>query len=229
MEALIRWTHPTLGPIPPAKFIPLAEKTAFILQIDEWVIVEACKQNYRFQQETNIKVPVSVNISARHFYESRLLDTVKYALEKTSLEAKYLQIEITEGTLIKSIDYAIDIIGELKSLGVLVSIDDFGTGYSSLSQLLRLPIHELKIDREFIRNIDSDTKKASMVKFIIDLAHNLNLKVVAEGVETEDELKYLSQINCDEIQGYLFSRPLAKEAFERFLQNKDRLQNTSED
>lgn len=218
MEALIRWRHPKLGYISPAKFIPVAEKSGVIFQIDEWVVNEACRQNKSWQDSGLPRIPVSVNVSAKHFYEGHIINIIKNALDKSKLEEQYLRLEITEGVLIKNTKYAIEIIRKLRSFGVSVSIDDFGMGYSALSQLLRLTINELKLDREFIREIGSDSKKASMVKLIVDFAHNINLNVVAEGIETEEELNYLKEIKCDELQGFYFSKPLSKEDFKNLLQ-----------
>lgn len=221
IEALIRWTSDELGIVSPDKFIPIAEESNLILEIDKWVILKACIENKILQNECSEKMPVSVNISAKHFADKELLDIVKNALEISGLEAKYLIIEITEGVLIKNVDVVRELIEGLKDIGVLISIDDFGKGYSSLNQLMVLPIDEVKIDRDFIREINNDTKKKSIVKLIVELAHSLNLNVVAEGIETNEEKLYLESIGCDELQGYLFSRPVKLDEFRMMLRRDD--------
>jgi len=216
-EALIRWKHLDLGYVSPMKFITVAEKSGLIFQIDKWVINEACRQNVQWQLEGRKKIPVSVNVSAKHFFEGQLVDVVKEALKNNGIEPKYLRVEITEGVLIKDKQFVADIIKRLAGLGVLVSLDDFGTGYSSFSHLFQLPISELKLDREFIQGIDKDEKKGAMVKIMIEFAHNLELNVVAEGIETLEEYKFLQEIKCDELQGYLFSKPVKNEEFKDLI------------
>ncbi|MGL5086242.1 MAG: putative bifunctional diguanylate cyclase/phosphodiesterase, partial [Clostridium sp.] len=220
LEALIRWTSTSLGVISPEKFIPIAEESDLILEIDKWVIYEACKENKRLQDIGYIKIPVSVNISAKHFAHKEILDIVVKALDKSGLEAKYLTVEITEGVLIKNVDMVSDIIRDLKKIGVLVSIDDFGKGYSSLNQLMTLPINEVKIDRDFIKDISKEKKKRNVVSLIVELAHSLELNVVAEGIETVEERNYLESIGCDELQGYLFSKPVNIEELLVFLRKE---------
>ncbi|MHA6482003.1 putative bifunctional diguanylate cyclase/phosphodiesterase [Paenibacillus sp. strain BS8-2] len=217
IEALIRWTHPTIGLIPPDKFIPLAEESGFILEIDNWVFHEACRQNKAWQDAGLKKISVSVNISARHFYQGNLKEMVVNALAETGLEARYVSLEITEGVFIRNMDQVIETILYLRGLGIQISIDDFGTGYSSLNQLQRLPISDVKLDRSFIQGITHDEKKSSIVKAIIDLVHSMNMKVVAEGVETVDESQFCKDLRCDELQGYLFSRPLPPDQLENML------------
>ncbi len=217
IEALIRWSHPELGMIPPDKFIPLAEESGFILEIDNWVFREACRQNKAWQDAGLRKICVSVNISARHFYQGNLKDMVVRGLADTGLEAQYVSLEITEGVFIRNMEQVIETILFLRGLGIQISIDDFGTGYSSLNQLQRLPISDVKLDRSFIQGITNDEKKSSIVKAIIDLVHSMNMKVVAEGVETDDESQFCKDLRCDELQGYLFSRPLPPEQLEEML------------
>ncbi|WP_170885681.1 putative bifunctional diguanylate cyclase/phosphodiesterase [Bacillus alkalicellulosilyticus] len=219
MEALMRWSHPQLGAISPAMFIPIAEESGIIIDIDNWGIHEACRQNKVWQNQGAKKIPVSVNLSAKHFYQDNIVGMIQSAIDSSGLEPKYLQIEITESILIKNMDEVVKIIERIHNLGVQVSIDDFGIGYSSLNHLLQLPINEVKLDREFIRSIDENKKKASMVKVIVELAHSLGLNVVAEGVETNVEYEFLQQVNCDEIQGYYFSKPLSKEDFWNMLKH----------
>lgn len=217
MEALIRWTSSSLGVITPDRFIPIAEESELILKIDEWVILEACRENKKLQSEGYANIPVSVNISARHFANTEILDIVKSALKESGLDPQYLKIEITEGVLIKNVAMVSDIIRRLKDLGVQVSIDDFGKGYSSINQLMTLPINEVKIDRDFIKNIGKDIKKKNVVRLIVELAHSLDLNVVAEGIETNEEKEYLESIGCDELQGYLFSKPIKIDELKIFL------------
>ncbi|OME87266.1 hypothetical protein BK120_04610 [Paenibacillus sp. FSL A5-0031] len=208
IEALIRWRHPELGMIPPDKFIPLAEQSGFILDIDSWVFHEACRQNKAWQDEGLQHICVSVNISARHFYQGNLSEMIVKALKDTGLDPQYVSLEITEGVFMRNMDQVIETILFLRGLGIQISIDDFGTGYSSLNQLQRLPISDVKLDRSFIQGITNDEKKSSIVKAIIELVHSMNMKVVAEGVETIAESNFCTELQCDELQGYLFSKPL---------------------
>ncbi|WP_138753835.1 putative bifunctional diguanylate cyclase/phosphodiesterase [Paenibacillus sinopodophylli] len=217
IEALIRWHHPELGMVPPDKFIPLAEESGFILDIDSWVFREACRQNKAWQDEGLQRVCVSVNISARHFYQGNLSEMITQVLSDTGLEPQYVSLEITEGVFMQNIEQVIETILYLRSLGIQISIDDFGTGFSSLNQLQRLPISDVKLDRSFIQGITNDEKKSSIVKAIIELVHSMNMRVIAEGVETVEESKFCTDLHCDELQGYLFSRPIPPKEFEQML------------
>ncbi|MBM6616585.1 putative bifunctional diguanylate cyclase/phosphodiesterase [Bacillus suaedaesalsae] len=217
MEALLRWNDPILGFVSPGEFIPIAEEIGLILQIDEWSLIQACKQNKDWQNQGLQHVPISVNISAKHFQQDYLVTMVKKALDDTGLDPNYLKLEITESVFIKNPQHVADVIRKLKELGVHISIDDFGKGFSSLYQLLKLPMDEIKIDRQFIKDIDQHEKQQLLVKSIFEIAHNLKLNVVAEGVETEFERNLLAQMGCDEIQGYLFSPPVNREDMEKFL------------
>lgn len=217
IEALIRWNHPELGFIPPDKFIPLAEESGFILEIDRWVFREACRQNKAWQDAGRKRTSVSVNISARHFYQGDLKKMITEELQATGLKPQYVSLEITEGVFMRNIEKVIETIQYLRGLGIQISIDDFGTGYSSLNQLQRLPISDVKLDRSFIRGITIDDKRSSIVRAIIELAHSMNMRVVAEGVETSEEAQFCRNLNCDEMQGYLFSRPLPAAEFEALL------------
>lgn len=221
MEALLRWRDPQLGFVSPATFIPIAEEIGLILQIDEWSLIQACKQNKEWQDEGLLQVPISVNISAKHFQQDSLIPLIEKALVVSDMEPKYLKLEITESVFIKDPLQVAEVIYKLKKLGVHISIDDFGTGYSSMYQLLQLPFDEIKIDRQFVTDIHQDKKKALLVYSILDIAHGLHLNVVAEGVESVMERDLLLQMGCDEIQGYLFSPPVSKDAMREFLVKTD--------
>jgi EAL domain-containing protein (putative c-di-GMP-specific phosphodiesterase class I) len=220
MEALVRWRHPKKGLIAPNDFIPLAEDTGLIVPIGRWVIEEACAQNKAWQDAGFAKVGVAVNISGVQFRQKDLLDTIAHALAASGLPPEYLEVEITESVVMQNASEAIVTLEKLSQMGVQVSIDDFGTGYSSLSYLKRFPIDKLKIDRSFIRDISSDMDDAAIVRATIGLAHNLRLKVIAEGVESEDQLQFLDSLGCDEYQGYLKSKPVPAHEFERHLQSE---------
>ena len=217
VEALIRWKNKDMGDVSPALFIPLAEECGLIHKIDQWVLYHACKQNKEWQNAGYPKIKVSVNVSVKNFHQSQLVEKLKETLVETKLEAKYLQIELTESVFIENSENVIEMIHQIRQLGVSVSIDDFGKGFSSLSHLMNLPISEIKLDRQFITNVNADHKKALIASHIVEMAHQLNFNVVAEGVETSEELEFLKQIECDELQGFLFSKPVPKEIFEQFL------------
>ncbi|QGU96616.1 EAL domain-containing protein [Clostridium bovifaecis] len=219
VEALIRWEHPKLGLVYPDKFISVAEKTGMILPISEWVIRKACEQNKKWHEEGNEELLVSVNLSAMQFKKKDLSKTINKILDYTGLSPKHLEVEITEGMLMENIEQAVQILSELKEIGVQVAIDDFGTGYSSLSYLREFPIDRLKIDRSFIMGIP-DEDNGSIANIIIELAKSLNLKVVAEGVETENHMDFLKDRRCDEMQGYYFSRPLPAEKITQLLMDR---------
>ncbi|MNJ28261.1 Cyclic di-GMP phosphodiesterase Gmr [compost metagenome] len=220
-EALIRWLHPEYGFVPPDKFIQLAETSGIIMDIDEWVVTEACRQNKTWQEQGLPRFPIAVNLSARHFYQGNLIGMISRVLKKTRLDPHDLILEITEGSLIKSAEYVIKVMSDLRAMGITISMDDFGTGYSSLSQLQRLPIHEIKLDRSFIQGLAHDTKKSAIVRAVIELAHHMELSIVAEGIESEEELHYLRSLNCDQFQGYLFSKPLREKEFTIFVKHWD--------
>jgi len=215
MEALIRWEHPDLGFISPAEFIPLAEETGEIVPIGDWVLKTACKQNKIWQENGIDCLCVSINVSVRQFNHSDFLNTVRNTLDDTGLSAEYLELEITE-SIIQNVTESKEILNGLRDMGVKVSIDDFGTGYSSLYVLRELPIDVLKIDKSFIDDL-SNSKNLSMIKTIIELGLNLNLHVLAEGVENEYQANLLVDHNCSSGQGYLFSKPVSVEGFEELL------------
>lgn len=223
MEALVRWKHPKLGLIPPGRFIPLAEETGLIIQLGEWVIRTACLQNKRWQRAGLPRVSVAVNVSARQFQQGNLVETVRNALADADLETRYLELEITESALLSDPDQAIETLHELKEMGVQISIDDFGTGYSSLSYLKRLPLNTVKIDQSFVKCITTNPDDAAIAGAVVAMAHSLNLRVIAEGVETIDQLEFLKSLKCDEMQGYFISRPVSPSDFEDFLRKSSRM------
>lgn len=227
IEALMRWTHPVLGRVAPDKFIKVAEEIGLIYEIDNWGVLEACRQMKQLQEEGLRCIPVSVNISAKHFHQEQIIDILDTALKQTGLDPSFLQIEITESVFNKDVEGVISIMKRIQKMGIRVSIDDFGIGYSSLNQLINLPIHEVKLDRQFIKDIHKKDKQASIVSLIVELAHSLGLNVVAEGVEVAEELIYLKQLQCDELQGYYFSQPLAIDRIRDYLIKAD--QNQSRD
>jgi diguanylate cyclase (GGDEF)-like protein/PAS domain S-box-containing protein len=213
-EALVRWNHPSLGRISPADFIPLAEETGLIVPIGNWVIHEACRQNKAWQDSGLPPINVCVNVSARQFWEKNLIEHVVEALELSGLEARYLELELTESLIMQNIDQAVSTMQALQSLGVQLSIDDFGTGYSSLSALKNFPVARLKIDKSFIDDLSVNESDRAVASAIILLGQKLNLRVIAEGVETDEQLTFLRDNNCDEMQGYYFSRPVSAPEFE---------------
>ena len=219
MEALLRWKHPELEWISPAEFIPIAEETGQIISIGEWVLHQACQQNKRWQEQGYPFLCVSVNVSVLQFQHGKFLETVRKAIQNSKLDPQFLELEITE-SIMQNIRESKEILESLKRMGIKTSIDDFGTGYSSLSVLSKLPIDTIKIDKAFVDELEK-TGHYSMIKTIIDLSLNLNLNVVAEGIETEGQMKILKESGCTTGQGYLFSKPVAAEAFEKILQKID--------
>jgi diguanylate cyclase (GGDEF)-like protein/PAS domain S-box-containing protein len=218
-EALIRWRGKDGQLIPPDAFIPLAEENGLIVPIGAWVIEEACRQMAAWRSSGLPPIRVAVNVSARQFQQENLALTVAQALRANDLEPQWLELELTESAVMGSPEKAAAALQELKNIGVRISLDDFGTGYSSLGQLKRFPIDSLKIDRSFVRDISTDPDDAAIATMIIGLAHSLKQTVVAEGVETEAQLKFLQSQHCDEMQGYFFSRPLPPEQFTSLLRN----------
>ncbi|WP_194190641.1 putative bifunctional diguanylate cyclase/phosphodiesterase [Clostridium chrysemydis] len=219
-ECLLRWTDEELGVVYPDEFISVAEESNLIISLDEWVIKEGLKINKNLQDKNILFVPVSINISGKHFTKDYLIDSVKRNLKKYNIDPKYLKLEVTESVLIEDTKKAIENMEKLKSIGVKISMDDFGKGYSSLTQLIRLPIEELKVDREFIKEVNKDVRKKNIVKLIVNTAKELGLNIVAEGVENDDEKKYVIDSGCDEVQGYFYSKPLPEEEFIKYLKER---------
>ena len=222
-EALIRWKHPTKGLVHPIEFISVAEDTGLIVPIGEWVMREACLRNKVWQDAGLPPITITVNLSALQFQQANLVEVIEGVLAETGLEPQYLEFEITEGTTIHDPDFAAMVLRELRAMGVRISIDDFGTGYSSLSYLKRFRIDRLKIDRSFVNELTTDANDAAIATAVIVMAHSLGLGVVAEGVETEEQLRFLLARGCDEFQGYLIGRPCPEDEFRRVLENREAL------
>jgi EAL domain-containing protein (putative c-di-GMP-specific phosphodiesterase class I) len=217
MEALVRWRNPEKGLMQPSEFIPIAEETGIIVQIGDWVLEEACRQGQMLRDLGHISLRVSVNLSVRQLFDEGFAQRVAATLKRTGFPAESLELEITESMVMRDAERAVKLLQALRDTGVRLAIDDFGTGYSSLAYLKRFPIDCVKIDRSFIRDLPEDRDDASITRSIIAMAHNMKLDVVAEGVETPEQLAFLHAYGCDEIQGFLFSEPLAADAFERYL------------
>ncbi len=222
-ESLLRWHSPELGSVSPSEFIPVAESTGLIISLGQWVLQNVCKQIKIWQDIGCISLRIAVNISVIEFNHPDFIRKLIELLKINNLEPKCLELELTESMIMQNANVAIATMNELQNLGVRIAIDDFGTGYSSLIYLKNLPISTLKIDRYFIHNVGHDSQKSAITKALIEMAHNLNIQVIAEGVETESELSFLRQNNCDAIQGFLFSRPLPAAELENFLWNNSSL------
>ncbi|MYN19689.1 EAL domain-containing protein [Rugamonas sp. FT107W] len=220
VEALVRWEHPEHGCIGPDRFIPLAEESGMIVALGEWVLRTACRQNRAWQEAGLAPLRMSVNVSPRQFEEQGLVPRVALALADSGLAAEWLELEVTEGVIMRDLQQAVAKMGELRAMGVSLSIDDFGTGYSSLSALKSFPVSTLKIDKSFVRDLGVSEGDQAVASSIIDLAHRLRLRVIAEGVETEQQCAFLRQNGCDEMQGYLFSRPLPPEQLRLLLEEQ---------
>jgi EAL domain-containing protein (putative c-di-GMP-specific phosphodiesterase class I) len=213
MEALLRWNHPKRGEISPAQFIALAEETGLIVPIGEWAFMTACCEGKALQDELGMDLTVSVNLSPRQFQQKNLVEVVEVALIKSGLPARNLEIEITENMLMVNSGDTLDKLQKMRELGVRISIDDFGTGFCSFSYLLQYQVDRLKIDQSFVKKSISDANAAAVVRTIIAMSHGLNIKVVAEGVETDEQLRFLQRRKCDEAQGYFIARPVAAKDF----------------
>jgi len=217
MEALLRWNHPTLGNISPAEIIPIAEDTGLIVPLGEWVLHQACSQNATWIRNGHTPLRVAVNLSSRQFEQKDIAERIQGILQDTGLDPAYLELEITESMLMRDTDKAITTLNRLRRLGIQIAMDDFGTGYSSLSYLKQLPIHSLKIDKSFVDDIGKSDDAATIASTIISMASRLKLKVVAEGIETKEQMEFLRDEGCDEMQGYYYSRPLPAGDFIRLL------------
>ena len=216
-EALVRWNHPQQGRVSPAEFIPIAEESGLMGQLGAWVLRTACRQNKIWHEAGYKDLAIAVNVSARQFYEGQLIQQIRDILDETQLSPSHLKVELTESILMENVDGNIEVMRELKELGIQILIDDFGTGYSSLSYLKRFPLTTLKIDQSFIRDIPSGTDDTAITSTIIAMAKSLNLSVIAEGVENRDQLAFLKEKGCQQVQGYFLSRPLDVDAASSFL------------
>ncbi|HEU4760190.1 MAG TPA: EAL domain-containing protein, partial [Dehalococcoidia bacterium] len=217
LEALVRWLHPQRGLVGPAEFIPVAEETGLIVALGQWVLRTACAQTRAWGQNGLPSLSITVNLSARQFQERDMAESVSRVLQETDLDPRWLQLEITEGTAMQDVEFSIATLEALRAMGIRISIDDFGTGYSSLGYLKQLPADAVKIDRSFVSDLTTDPSDAAIATAIIAMAHSLKLRVIAEGVETREQLEFLKQRRCYEMQGYLFGRPMAPDVLEKRL------------
>jgi len=222
MEALVRWQHPDLGMVSPAKFIPLAEETGLIVPIGQWVLEQACRQVLSLHRLGFVELHVAVNLSPRQFRQRDLARSIEQVLNSTGLAPRHLELEVTEGSVMESADVAIGILRDLKAMGMQLSIDDFGTGYSSLAYLHRFPLDTLKVDQAFVRDITSDQGGSAIASAIIAMGHSLRLTMVAEGVETPEQLVFLRERECHKVQGFLFARPMPAERLVAYLEGQPR-------
>jgi EAL domain-containing protein (putative c-di-GMP-specific phosphodiesterase class I) len=218
VEALIRWQHPDRGLLPPSQFVPIAEDCGLILQIGRWAVREACGQARSWQNAGLPPMPIAVNVSAVEFRDQGFAERLRNVLSQTGLEARCLELELTEGVLMEDAETMVSVLQELKMMGVLLAVDDFGTGYSSLSYLRQFPIDVLKIDQSFVHQITADPDDSTIVSAIISMGKSLRHLVVAEGIETREQRAYLQTQHCAEGQGYLFSPPLTAARFAHLLQ-----------
>jgi EAL domain-containing protein (putative c-di-GMP-specific phosphodiesterase class I) len=223
VEALVRWQRPGVGLAPPDEFIPIAEETGLIVPLGQWVLRTACRRARQWREEGYPHLQVAVNLSPRQFQQKNLVGMIRDILNEVGLPAESLELEITEGVVMQSVEDAIETLQALKKLGVQLSMDDFGRGYSSLYYLKRFPMSALKIDRSFVADITKDPDDASIVNTIISMSRSLNLKVIAEGVETAEQLDFLRANSCDQMQGFLFSEPVDAERISELLAGDKRL------
>ena len=225
MEALIRWEHPELGMISPGFFIPLAEDNGLIIPIGEWMLRTACTDTKRWHEKFGMPLRISVNLSALQLRQPNLVEVVQRVLNETGLEAQYLELEVTESINVKTIPNLIEMLQALRDMGCSIAIDDFGTGQSSLDYIKRFPADRIKIDQTFVRNIGVDPDDEAIVRATINMAQHLNRGVIAEGVEYEEHLNFLREHGCEELQGYLFARPMPPASFENLMAERMRLVN----
>ena len=223
VEALVRWNHPRQGVLPPARFLKLAEETGLIVPLGEWVLRTACRQARRWRDQGLPPLRVAVNLAAAQFDDLRLVDRVAGHLIESGVDPRQFEVEITEGGAMRSPEKTVERLMELKAIGVRVAIDDFGTGYSSLGYLRRFPVDTLKVDRTFLRDVPDDEDNATLCAAVIGLARSLNMSVIAEGVETAAQVEFLREKECDELQGFLFSRPLPPEELARLARTRTTL------
>ncbi|EQM69357.1 hypothetical protein L682_13780 [Aquipseudomonas alcaligenes OT 69] len=214
VEALLRWQHPKRGLVPPNDFIPVLEELGLVVDVGDWVVREACRQLKHWHQQKMRLPKISVNISARQFADGQLVERISGILAESGLPPACLELELTESILMRDVSEAMQILASLKRLGLCIAVDDFGTGYSSLNYLKQFPIDVLKIDRSFVDGLPDGERDAQIARAIIAMSHSLNLAVIAEGVETHAQLEFLREHGCDEVQGYLFGRPMSPEQFE---------------
>jgi diguanylate cyclase (GGDEF)-like protein len=222
LEALIRWRSPELGLVPPASFIPLAEETGLISRIDEWVIFKACAQMMIWEEAGLQPVRIAVNVSGKHFLRDKFIEAISNIIATAGIRPHNLELELTESVFMNFNEETIATLNALKEMGLSLSIDDFGTGYSSLAYLKRFPITTLKIDQSFVREVTTDTDSAAIVTAIVAMARGLQMKVIAEGVETKEQLNFLRDLDCHNMQGYLFSRPQDAESIGQMLREEKR-------
>ena len=213
----MRWSHPELGSVPPLSFIPLAEETGLIVPIGRWVLKTACEQNMQWLRDGLPELSMAVNLSPRQFLDGALIKDIDDVLKESGMPARLLQLEVTESMVMQNVDRAIGVLDAIQSRGVRLAIDDFGTGYSSMSLMKQFPIDTIKIDRSFVRELESNGEDRAIANAIISMGKALGLTVVAEGVETEGQDEFLSASLCDELQGYLFSKPVPAEAIHRIF------------
>ncbi|MBF0445814.1 MAG: EAL domain-containing protein, partial [Magnetococcales bacterium] len=220
MEALVRWQRSDGSMVPPFQFIPLAEEIGLIIPMGKRILEMACTFNKHLLEVEKIPLKVAVNLSPRQFQQVDIHQMVETVLKETGLPAKYLELEVTESMMMDDSEKATSILNQFRDLDLSISMDDFGTGYSSLSYLKKFPIHTLKIDQSFVRDLTIDSDDSAIVSAIVSMAKSLKLRVVAEGVETVEQLEFLKKIGCHELQGYLISRPIPAEEFSRFIKDK---------
>ena len=224
MEALVRWVHPERGLVPPLEFISIAEETGLIIPLGEWVMRKACEQAVAWQQAGLTPTRMAVNVASQQLTQSDLVTTVKHVLDATGLDGRFLEVEITESSLMSDVESTTKTLWDLKETGLSLSVDDFGTGYSSMSYLKRFPLDALKIDRSFVRDLTVDANDAAITKAVIALARALDLSTIAEGVEQEEQLAFLREQGCDLIQGFLISQPMPADEIGKILENQTVLQ-----
>jgi len=217
MEALIRWQHPTMGLVSPAKFIPLAEETGLIIELDQWVMKTAMKQMVQWYENRLNPGVLALNLSMKQLQQKNFINRLESMLKETNCKAQWIELEVTESQIMINPQNAITVLNQISNMGIELAIDDFGTGYSSLSYLKRLPIDKLKIDQSFIKELPYDENDAGISKAVIALSKSLNIKVIAEGVETIEQKEFLVQHDCSNIQGYLYSKPIPADKMELFL------------